>query len=334
MLTAIARLHDAEEIIMKLPLVFVLLALGSMLSDAHAQGYPTRPIRIVVPFTPGGGTDIIARAVGQHLSNTFGQNVIVDNRAGGNTVIGSEIVARARPDGYTLLMQINNLTALPAMMKEGQSTISLAQFSPVSLVAALPHVLVVHRSVPAGSVKELVALAKSQPGKLNYGTPGAGTPVHLASAWFASLAGIDLVQVPYKGAAEYTAAVLGNHVQIVFGSSPTVVSHVRTGALKALGVTTAKRIPQLPQVPTIAESGFPGYDIVSWYGVFAPARTPNDVVMRLAKEIGIATQTKAFADALPDYELIGNTPSEFAAFLRKDAEISARIIAQSGAKAN
>src|SRR6201999_2789861 len=146
---------------------------------AQAQTYPARPIRLVVPFTPGGGTDIIARALGQHFSATFGQNVIVDNRAGGNTVIGSEIVARARPDGYTLLVQINTLTALPAMVKDGQGTISLAQFSPVSLVAALPHVLVVHRSVPAASIKELVALAKSQPGKFNYGTPGAGTPVHL-----------------------------------------------------------------------------------------------------------------------------------------------------------
>jgi tripartite-type tricarboxylate transporter receptor subunit TctC len=204
----------------------------------------------------------------------------------------------------------------------------------VSLVAVLPHVLVVHRSVAASSVKELVSLAKASPGKLNYGTPGAGTPVHLAGALFASMAGIDLVHVPYKGAAEYTAAVLGNEVQIVFGSAPTVVPHVRTGTLKALAVTTAKRIAQLPAVPTIAESGFAGYDIVSWYGVLAPAKTPAEIVARLAKEIAAATQTKAFADALPDYVLIGNTPDEFATFLRRDAEISARIIAQSGAKAN
>lgn len=319
----------------KLPFVFALLvAYAGPSPEAHAQGYPTRPIRLVVPFTPGGGTDIIARALGQHFGNAFGQNVIVDNRAGGNTVIGSEIVARARPDGYTLIMQINTLTALPALMKEGKGGISLDQFSPVSLVAALPHVLVVHRSVPAATVKELVLVAKSAPRKLNYATSGVGTPVHLASALFASMAGIELVHVPYKGAAEYTAAVLGDHVQIVFGSAPTMLPHVKSGAIKALGVTTAKRIPQLPAVPTIAESGFPGYDIVSWYGVLAPAKTPGEIVTRLAKEIGAATQTKAFADALPDYELIGNTPEAFAAFLRKDAEVSARIIAQSGAKAN
>jgi len=312
----------------------VLLAAISSITSALGAEYPVRPIRIVVPFTPGGGTDIIARALGQHLSSAFGQNVIVDNRPGGNTVIASEIVARARPDGYTLIVQINTLTALPAMVKDGQGTISLDQFSPVSLVAALPHVLVIHRSVPASSVKELVSLAKTSPGKLNYGTPGAGTPVHLAGALFASMGGIDIVQVPYKGAAEYTSAVLGNHVQIVFGSAPTAIPHVRTGALKALGVTTARRIPQLPDVPTIAESGFPGYDIMSWYGVLAPAKTPNDIVARLAKEIGAATKTRKFADALPDYELIGNTPADFAAFLRKDAEVSTRIIAQAGAKVN
>src|SRR5688572_6439589 len=306
--------------------VFAVLAAAPV--AAFAADYPTRPIRFVVPFTPGGGTDIITRALGQHLSSVFGQNVIVDNRPGGNTVIATEIVARARPDGYTLIMQINNLTSLPTMMP---GAISLDQFAPISLVAALPHVLVVHRSIPASNVKELVALAKASPGKLNYGTPGVGTPVHLAGALFASMAGIQIVPVPYKGAPEYTTAVLGNHVQLVFGSVPTQVPHIRTGALKALAVTTAKRIPALPDVPAIAES-YPGYEIVSWYGVLAPAKTPNDVVMRLAKEIAAATKTKAFADALPDYELIGSTPAAFSEFLRKDAEITARIIAQAGAK--
>jgi len=307
---------------------------ATALVTAFGAEYPVRPIRMVVPFTPGGGADIIARVLGQHLGNVFGQNFIIDNRAGGNTVIGSEIVAKARPDGYTLLMQINTLTALPAMVKDGKGTLSLDEFSPVSLVALLPHVLVVHRSVPAASVAELVALAKAAPGNLNYGSPGAGSAVHLASALFASMAGIELVHVPYKGAAEYMAGVLGNHVQIVFGSAPTAIPHVRSGALKALGVTTARRIPQLPGVPTIAESGFAGYDIASWYGILAPARTPNDIVTRLAKEIGAAAKTRTFADALPDYELIGSTPAAFAEFLRKDTEVSARIIAQSGAKAN
>ena len=295
---------------------------------ATGTDYPARPIRFVVPFTAGGGTDIITRALGTHFSAVFGQNVIVDNRPGGNTVIATEIVARARPDGYTLLMQINNLTSLPTMMP---GAISLEQFAPISLVAALPHVLVIHRSIPASSVKELVALARASPGKLNYGTPGVGTPVHLAGALFASMAGIQIVPVPYKGAAEYTTAVLGNHVQLVFGSVPTQVPHIRNGALKALAVTTAKRVPALPDVPAVAES-YPGYEIMSWYGVLAPARTPNDILARLAKEIAAATKSKTFADALPDYELIGSTPAAFSEFLRKDAEITARIITQAGAK--
>ena len=315
---------------MRLTLGVALITLGALPAAVHAQSYPSRPIRLVVPFTPGGGTDIIARAVGSHLANALGQNVIVDNRPGGNTVIGSEIVARARPDGHTLIMQINNLTALPALVK---GSISVDQFSPISLVAALPHVLVVNRTVSANSIRELVALAKSQPGKLSYATPGAGTPVHLAAAWFASLAGVELLHVPYKGAPEYTASVLGNHTQIVFGSAPLAVPHVRSGALKALGVTTAKRIPQLPQVPAIAET-YPGYDIVSWYGLLAPAKTPNDIVARIAKEVAAAVHTKGFSETLPDYELIGNSPAEFAAFLRKDADISMKIISQSGAKAN
>ena len=310
----------------------LLLAVGS--TSAMAE-YPERPIRIVVPFTPGGGTDIIARALGQHLNGAWGQNIIIDNRPGGNTVVASEIVARARPDGYTLLIQINSLTALPAMPREqGLGTISLDQFSPICLVASLPHVLVVNKAVPAASVKELVALAKASPGKLNYATPGVGTPVHLAGALLASMAGINIVPVPYKGAAEYTAAVLGNHVQMVFGSAPTAIPHIRAGAFKALGVSIAKRIPQLPDVPTIAESGYPGYDISSWYGMLAPAKTPNDVVAKLANEIATATKTKAFTDLLPDYEMIGNTPAAFAAFLRKDAEMSTRLIAQAGAKGN
>jgi tripartite-type tricarboxylate transporter receptor subunit TctC len=307
----------------------------ALLAATAATGaeYPTRPIRLIVPFTPGGGTDIIARALGQHLSAIWGQNVIIDNRPGGNTVVGSEIVARARPDGYTLIMQINNLTSLPAMTKGEQGAISVDQFAPVSLVAALPHVLVVHRNVPAASVKELVALAKASPGKLNYGTAGIGTPVHLAGAWFASMAGIDIVAVPYKGATEYTAAILGNHVQMVFGSVPTAMPHVKTGTLKALGVSTAKRVPHLPDIPTIAEF-YPGYNIMSWYGVLAPAGTPKDIVDKLQKEISAATKSKKFADVLPDYELIGNTPAAFAEFIRKDAEVTARILAQSGAKAH
>ena len=301
---------------------------------AATPAYPTKPIRLIVPFTPGGGTDILARVLAQYLAESLKQNVVVDNRAGGNTVIGSEIAAHAAPDGHTLLMQINNLTALPALSPEKKSPVSVEQFAPITLVAVLPHVLVVPRNSPASSVRDLVALAKASPKKLTYSSSGIGTPVHLGGALFASMAGIELVHVPYKGAAEYTTSVLGGHVDMTFGSAPTAIPHIRSGAIKALGATTAARIKALPDLPTIAESGLPGYDIASWYGLFAPAGTPAAIVNLLQAEIARAIVTKSVVERLPDYQLIANTPKEFAVFLKKDAELTARIIAQSGAKAD
>ena len=298
---------------------------------AAAPAFPFKPIRLIVPFPPGGGTDILGRALGQHLSLELKQNVIVDNRPGGGTVIGSELAARAAPDGHTLLVQINNLTALPALSPGKTLTVTVDSFAPITLVAVLPHVLVVPRSVQASSVKELIALAKAAPKKLTYASAGVGTPVHLGGALFASMAGIDLVHVPYKGAAEYTTSVLGAHVDMTFGSVPTALPHIRTGVLKALGATTAKRIKVLPDLPTIAESGLSGYDISSWYGIFAPAGTQPSIVNLLHAEIARGIATKAVADRLPDYELIANTPAEFRVFLRKDAEMTARVIARSGA---
>ena len=301
---------------------------------AAAPVYPSKPIRLIVPFPPGGGTDILARAVGQHLAPALKQSVVVDNRAGGNTVIGSEIAAHAVPDGHTLLVQINNLTALPALAAGKPLTVTVESFAPITLVAVLPHILVVPRNVQASSVRELVALAKAAPKKLTYASAGIGTPVHLGGALFASMAGVDLLHVPYKGAADYTTAVLGAHVDMTFGSVPTVLPHIRTGVLKALGATTAKRIKVLPDLPTIAESGLPGYDISSWYGIFAPAGTPPAIVNLLRAEIARGIGTKAVMDRLPDYDLIANTPAEFGVFLRKDAEMTARVIARSGATAD
>ena len=314
--------------------VFFAIGLEGSGAFAAAPAYPIKPIRLIVPFPPGGGTDILGRAIGQHLTMALKQNVIVDNRAGGNTVIGSELAARAVPDGHTLLVQINNLTALPALAAGKPLTVTVASFAPVTLVAVLPHLLVVPRTVQASSVKELIALAKAAPKKLTYASAGIGTPVHLGGALFASMAGVDLLHVPYKGAADYTTAVLGAHVDMTFGSVPTALPHIRTGVLKALGATTAKRVKVLPNLPTIAESGLPGYDISSWYGIFAPAGTPPSIVNLLRAEIARGIATKAVMDRLPDYELIANTPAEFGVFLRKDAEMTARVIARSGATAD
>ena len=314
--------------------VFFAIGLEGSGAFAAAPAYPIKPIRLIVPFPPGGGTDILGRAIGQHLTMALKQNVIVDNRAGGNTVIGSELAARAVPDGHTLLVQINNLTALPALAAGKPLTVTVASFAPVTLVAVLPHLLVVPRTVQASSVKELIALAKAAPKKLTYASAGIGTPVHLGGALFASMAGVDLLHVPYKGAADYTTAVLGAHVDMTFGSVPTALPHIRTGVLKALGATTAKRVKVLPDLPTIAESGLPGYDISSWYGIFAPAGTPPSIVNLLRAEIARGIATKAVMDRLPDYDLIANTPAEFGVFLRKDAEMTAGVIARSGATAD
>ncbi len=323
---------------MRKRVVSICACLAAMLPGAlvfaAAPNYPTKPIRLIVPFTPGGGTDIIARALALHLSEALKQSVVVDNRAGGNTVIGSEIAAHAAPDGHTLLVQINALTALPALSGDKKPPISVAQFAPITLAAVLPHLLIVPRNSQASSVRDLIALAKTAPKKLTYSSSGVGTPIHLGGALFASMAGVELVHVPYKGAAEYTIAVVGAHVDMTFGSAPTALPHVRTGAIKALAATTAKRIKALPDLPTIAESGLPGYDISSWFGLFAPAGTPAAVVNLLQAEVARAITTKAVVDRLPDFLLIANTPAEFAAFLRKDAELAARIIAQSGAKAD
>ena len=308
------------------------VAAGSV--AAAMPAYPIKPIRLIVPFPPGGGTDILARALAQHLTTALKQSIVVDNRAGGNTVIGSEIAAHAVPDGHTLLVQINNLTALPALAAGKPLTVTVESFAPITLVAVLPHVLVVPRTVQASSVRELIALAKTAPKKLSYASSGIGTPVHLGGALFASLAGIDLLHVPYKGAADYTTAVLGAHVDMTFGSVPTALPHIRTGVLRAIGATTAKRIKVLPDLPTIAESGLPGYDISSWYGIFAPAGTPSSIVNLLRAEIARGVATKAVMDRLPDYELIANTPAEFGVFLRKDAEMTARVIARAGATAD
>lgn len=301
---------------------------------AAAPVYPTRPIRLIVPFPPGGGTDILGRAVGQHLATSLKQSVIVDNRPGGNTVIGSEIAARAAPDGHTLLVQINNLTALPALSPDRKPTVTVNNFAPITLVAVLPHILVVPQHVRASSVRELIALAKAAPKPLTYASAGVGTPVHLGGALFASMAGVKLLHVPYKGAADYTTAVLGGHVDMTFGSAPTAIPHIRSGAIKGLAATTATRIKALPDLPTIAESGLPGYDIASWYGLLAPAGTAAAIVNRLRAEVARAITTREFIERLPDYQLVANTPAEFAAFLRKDAEMVARVIAQSGATAD
>src|SRR5258705_613615 len=242
--------------------------------SAAAQDYPKRPIELVVPFVAGGTTDNIARLMAQRFSDSWGQTVIVNNRPGGGSTIGTNAVAKAAPDGHTLLVTTIGFAINAGLQKLPYDPIK--DFAPITELASLPLMLVVHSSVPATSLAEFIALMRSKPGGWDYASAGVGTSPHLAAEMFKSMAKVDLVHVPYKGNAEANNAMLGGHVKIYFALVPAVLQHVRAGSLRALAVTTEKRLPYLPDVPTIAEQGFPGYEISSWQGVLAPAGTPKD----------------------------------------------------------
>ena len=313
-----------------------LLAVSALLAavapgQAFAQAYPTRAVRLLVPFTPGGGTDILARIVGAKMSESVGQQVVVDNRPGANTLIATEIVARAAPDGYTLILQTNNLAANPTLYRGKMTFDTLKDLAAVSLVAGNPHVLVVNPAVPAKTLREYVALAKEKPGTLTFASAGSGTVNHLSGELLKMLAGIDLVHVPYKGSGSVMPDLLGGHVNSLFAAMPTVTGHIRAGRLRALAVTTPQRFRGLPDVATIAEAGYPGYDFSSWFGVLAPAATPQPVIARLHMEIIKALKEPGVLQRLEDYEIFGSTPGEFAAFIRAEIDKTAKVIRASGA---
>lgn len=252
-------------------------------SPVAAQDYPRKQIELVVPFVAGGTTDNIARLIAQRFSESWGQTVIVNNRPGGGSTIGTHAVAKAAPDGHTLLVTTIGFTITAGQQRLPYDPVK--DFAPIAELASLPLMLVVHSSVPATTLGEFIALAKSKPGGWDYASSGSGTSPHLATEMFKSMAGIDLVHVPYKGNAEAMNALLGGHVKIYFALVPAVLQHVKAGTLRALAVTTEKRLPYLPDVPTIAEQGFPDYEITSWQGAFAPAGTPRDVVTKINGEL-------------------------------------------------
>ena len=322
------------------PIVAALALLG-FLSAAHAQGpsqgaaagYPARPIRLVVPSAPGGGTDIVGRVLAQKLSELLGQSLVVDNRPGAGTIIGTELVAKAAPDGYTLLMGLSALAVDPSIYAKLPYD-ALKDFAPVSLVASVPNVLTVHPSVPAASVAELIALAKARPGRLNYGSGGVGTSPHLAAEMFRMMTGVEWLHVPYKGVGPAVVGLLAGQVDLMFATLPSAIQHIRAGKLRALGVTTATRSPALPDVPTIAEAGLPGYEATQWYGVLAPSGTPRSIVDRLSRDIARALQAPETKERLTveGATPIGNTPDEFAAHLRRETEKWAGVVKTAGLK--
>ncbi|MGH8691700.1 MAG: tripartite tricarboxylate transporter substrate binding protein [Burkholderiales bacterium] len=314
-------------------LVGLLCLWGGALHDAAAQAYPSRPIRLVVPFAPGAGTDAISRILGQKIGDGLGQPIVVDNRPGAGGTIGTEIVAKSPADGYTLLFapaaHAINLSIYPKLGYDTEK-----DFVPISVVASLPVVLAVETSVPAKSVKELVALAKSQPGKLTMASAGNGTVFHLTGELFKGAAGVDITHVPFKGGAPAIAALVGAQVSMAFETSLTVAPHIKSGKLRGLAVASAKRIAILPDVPTLAEAGYPGILAENWYGLYAPTGTPKEIIARLYAELVKAvadpdTQQKLTAQGA---EIRQNTPEQSAAFVHAEIVKWARVVKQSGAK--
>ena len=299
-----------------------------------AQRYPARPIRIVSPFAAGGSTDILARLIGQKLTASWGEPVIVDNRAGAGGIIGSDLVAKAQPDGYTLLLTSTSAHAINPALHRTLPYDPLRDFAAVTQVATGHNILVVHPSVPAKSVQELIALAKSNPGTLTFSSGGNGTPAHIAGELFNSLAKVDMVHVPYKGGGPAAVALLAGEVSLSFGSVTTVLPQVRANRLKALAVTGAKRSSMVPELPTIAEAGVPGYALNSWYGVLAPARTPRQIVAKLSAEIvRILNLADVRAKLLQEgVDPEGTTPQEFSAFIRAEVEKWPRLVKAAGAR--
>jgi tripartite-type tricarboxylate transporter receptor subunit TctC len=304
-------------------------------ADAHAQEkYPSRPIRVIVPSVAGGGTDISARMIAPKMSEYLGQSVVVENRAGAASIIGSDLVAHAAPDGYTLLMGISTLTINPSIhAKLPYDTVR--DFAPVSLVVTLPNVLVVHPSLPVKSVKELIAFARVRPGQLNYASAGVGSSLHLSMALFMSMAKLRMTHGPYKGSAPALVDMLAGQIEVMTGTMITVIPYVRDGRLRALGVTSLKRAAVAPELPTIAEAGLPGYEAVQWYGLLAPGATPREIIAKLNEAVAHATHDAAVRKRFLDdgVEPVGSTPEEFVALIRSDTAKWARVVKDANIKA-
>jgi tripartite-type tricarboxylate transporter receptor subunit TctC len=313
--------------------VAVAVCLGAWSGGAAAQAYPSKPIRLVVPYSPGAGTDTISRILAQKIGDAMGQQVVVDNRPGAGGTIGTELVARAAADGYTLLfvptshaINLNLYSKLPFDTQK--------DFTPISVVASLPVVLAAGPTVPAKSVKELVALAKAAPGKLTIASSGNGTIFHLTSEMLKGAAGINVVHVPFKGGAPAVAALLGGQVDMTFETSVTLLPHIRSGKLAPLAVASLKRLTILPEVPTLAEAGYPGIVSENWYGMYAPAGTPREVIARLYTELDRAIHSADVREKLAQQgaEIREHTPESAAAFIQSEITKWAKVIRDSGAK--
>lgn len=311
--------------------IFLLLASGV----GWAQNYPPKPIRMLIGFSPGGGADVVARALTPQLVAALGQQIVVENRPGANGLIAAELTAKAPPDGYTVLVAPGNYAFAPAMNAKLPFDMATA-FAPVSLLAETPLLVVVHPSLPAKSIRQLVALAKSRPGELSYASGGIGGSAHLATELFRALTQVDLVHIPYKGTGAVITDLIGGQVPLCICTLPSVLPHAKSGRLRALAVTTARRSSATPDIPTVAEAGVPGYEMSQWYGLLAPAGTPTTFIDRLNTEIGKALKQPELRNRLQSEgaEPAGSSPQEFGAFFKSEIARWTRIVQQAGIRAD
>jgi tripartite-type tricarboxylate transporter receptor subunit TctC len=311
--------------------ILPLLLLCLILPTAHtvaADNYPAKPIRLVVPFPPGGPADALARVVGEKIGASMGKPIIIDNRPGAGGNIGMEIGAKAAPDGYTLVLApAGNLTVNPSLYRSVPYDVG-RDFAPITVLATGPNILGVHPSVPAKTVTELVRYAKAHPGALNFSSPGNGSGAHLAGELLKSMAAVEMTHIPFNGIAPAVTAVVGGQVQLMFAGAPSVLQHVKAGKLRALGVASLKRIAAAPDLPTLSESGFPGFDVTSWYGIVAPTGTPIDVITRLHNELTKALNEPDVREKLAGLgaEPVGNSVAEFAAMIKSETLKWSRIV--------
>lgn len=311
------------------------LAAAAGMTASHAQTYPLKTIRFIVPFTPGGSNDVVARVVGQKLSEAWKQPVVVENKPGAGGNIGAEAAARAAPDGYTFLIAANNILAINPSLYDKVLFDPLEDFAPVTLFGTLPILLVVNPSVPAKSVQELIAFGKSSPDGLTYASGGSGTPQHLSAELFKSITGVTTVHIPYKGNAPAVTDVMGGQVQMLFSPVNSVVPHVKTGKLRALGVAGTARLPYLPDVPTIAEAGVPGFQSDIWLALVAPAGTPKDIVDKMGREVTAILAQPDVKEKLAaqGIEPAASSPEELTRLIKDDLVRWAKVIKESGARA-
>jgi len=301
----------------------IALALSGASGAALAADFPTKPVKIVVPYAPGGGADSVARIVARKVSDSTGYNIVIENKGGAGAILGTDQVAKAEPDGYTLLLgQSGPISINPAVYKSLPYD-PVKDFAPITMTTAYPYILVANAELPVKTLQELVALAKSKPDAMNYGSTGVGAANHLVAELFGSKAGIRMTHVPYRGTALAVGDLLGGQLTMVFSDPISVLPHIKSGKLRALAVTSLERSPVSPEVPTVAESGYPGFEALAWHGILAPAKTPTAVIKKLNEEIVKAVKDPATRELLANQAMqaVGSTPEEFAAFIQKDIAV-------------